>query len=137
MSQSEKEVLGSGPGLASVIALESGPELGEIEIKARGYWEQVWRRFKRDKVAIAGGVFIIFLFFVAFVGARLAQHFLGHGPNDLFIASGGIDQDLLPVGPWHHVGYLAPNGHLQSQLFILGADGTLGRDEFLRILSGA
>jgi peptide/nickel transport system permease protein len=112
-------------------------ELGEIEIEARGYWEQVWRRFKRDKVAIAGGIFIIFLFLVAFVGAPVAKHFLGHGPNDLFIASGGIDQDLLPVGPWHHVGYLDASGHLHNQLFILGADGTLGRDEFLRILYGA
>jgi peptide/nickel transport system permease protein len=112
-------------------------ELGEIEIEARGYWEQVWRRFKRDKVAIGGGIFIVFLFLAAFVGAPLAKHFLGHGPNDLFIASGGIDQDLLPVGPWHHVGYLDASGHLRNQLFILGADGTLGRDEFLRILYGA
>jgi peptide/nickel transport system permease protein len=112
-------------------------ELGEIEIEARGYWEQVWRRFRRDKVAIGGGIFIIFLFLAAFVGAPLAKHFLGHGPNDLFIASGGIDQDLLPVGPWHHVGYLDSAGHLHNQLFILGADGTLGRDEFLRILYGA
>ena len=55
MSQTEKENLGAGAGLAGAIALETGTELGELEVKARGYWEQVWRRFKRDKIAIAGG----------------------------------------------------------------------------------
>ena len=38
----------------------------------------------RDKVALAGGAFMIFLLFAAFVGAPLAAHFLGHGPNDQF-----------------------------------------------------
>ena len=62
MSQTDsKEVLGSGAGLAGAVAIESGTELGEIEVKARGYWEQVWRRFKRDKIAIAGGITIILL----------------------------------------------------------------------------
>jgi peptide/nickel transport system permease protein len=128
------------PGGAPAAGLLVGghiDEIGEIQVAARGYWEQVWRRLKRDKVAIAGGVFIVFLVIVAFVGAPIAKHFLGHGPNDLFIASGGIDQDLLPVGPWHHVGYLDAAGHLHNQLFILGSDGTLARDEFLRILYGA
>jgi ABC-type dipeptide/oligopeptide/nickel transport system permease subunit len=129
-------VLSGQAPTAGVVTGSELAELGEIEIRARGYWEQVWRRFKRDKVAIAGGFFIVFLFFAAFAGAPIAQHFLGHGPNDLFIASGGV-VDFLPVGPWHHVGYLSPDGHLQNQLFILGADGTLGRDEFLRILYGA
>ena len=134
--QTDLVLSGQAPTAGMVTGAEI-TEIGEIEVEARGYWEQVWRRFKRDKVAIAGGLFIIFLFLVAFIGAPLAKHFLGHGPNDLFIASGGIDQDLLPVGPWHHVGYLSPDGHLHNQLFILGADGTLGRDEFMRILFGA
>ena len=62
MSQTDsKEVLGAGAGVAGAVAIESGTELGEIEVKARGYWEQVWRRFKRDKIAIAGGITIILL----------------------------------------------------------------------------
>ena len=82
MSHTEKEkVLGGGAGLAGAIVLESGTELGEIEIKARGYWEQVWRRFKRDKIAIGGGITIILLILAAFVGAPIARHFLGHGPD--------------------------------------------------------
>jgi peptide/nickel transport system permease protein len=129
-------VPGGAPG-GGLLAGEHIQELGELEVEARGYWEQVWRRLRRDKIAIAGGCFIVLLVFTAFLGAPLAKHFLGHSPNDLFIASGGIDQNLLPVGPWHHVMKLDPNGHLHRQIFILGADGTLGRDEFLRILYGA
>ena len=40
----------------------------DTNVEARGYWEQVWRRFKRDKVAIGGGVAIIFLVLLCFVG---------------------------------------------------------------------
>src|SRR5689334_7480182 len=78
----QHELISSGAGLAADIAYESGPALGESTqpVKARGYWEQVWRRFRRDRVAIAGGFYIIFLFFVAFAGAPIAAHFLGHGP---------------------------------------------------------
>ena len=62
MAQKEKgrEVLSAGAGLAAEVALESGGELGEITaVRARGYWEQVWIRFKKDKVAIASGFVII------------------------------------------------------------------------------
>src|SRR5205807_9879326 len=88
-------------------------EIGEIEVKARGYWEQVWRRFRRDKVAIAGGVYIIFLLTAAFGGAPLAAHLLGHGPNTIF--GFGVDPNsLLPVGPWTHIStapYAGATGH--------------------------
>ena len=59
------EILSSGAGLSAAIAVESGVELGEFEpVQARGYWEQVWRRFKRDKAAIAGGVTVILILLV-------------------------------------------------------------------------
>jgi ABC-type dipeptide/oligopeptide/nickel transport system permease subunit len=80
---------------------------------------------------MASGVFIIFLIMVAIFGGPLAAALLGHGPNDIFFS--GVNQDLLPVGPWTHV--QKPGGG--TTLFILGADGTLGRDEFLRLLYGA
>jgi len=111
------------------------PEDG-VPVQARGYWEGVWLRLKRDKVAIAGGIFIILLIFVAFVGAPIAKKLLGHGPNDLFPypGQGGIDANLLPKGPMSTVQDPITGS---KQLFILGADGSLGRDEFLRILYGA
>jgi ABC-type dipeptide/oligopeptide/nickel transport system permease subunit len=135
MSQSEKEVLGGGAGLAGAIAIESGPELGaDVEIKARGYWEQVWTRLRRDKLALVGGVTIIVLVFSAFVGAPLAQYLLGHSPNDPFFI-GGISSSGQPIGPLAHIADPFHPGH-KTWLF-LGADSTLGRDEFLRLLYGA
>jgi peptide/nickel transport system permease protein len=134
MSQSEKEVLGGGAGLAGAIAIESGTELGEIEIKARGYWEQVWTRFKRDKLALVGGVTIILLLLVAFIGAPVAQYLLGHSPDDPFFI-GGIGTNGQPIGPLAHIADPFHPGH-KTWLF-LGADSTLGRDEFLRLLYGA
>jgi ABC-type dipeptide/oligopeptide/nickel transport system permease subunit len=140
MATQEREVLSSAGGLAGTVAVETHGELGEVEqIRARGYWENVWRRFKRDKVAIAGGIFVIFLFITAFVGAPIAGHFLGHGPNDQFQA-GATDEGGIPVGPFSHVTelpYPGATGHFPTTYFVLGGDGTLGRDEFLRILYGA
>jgi peptide/nickel transport system permease protein len=105
------------------------------EIKARGYWEQVWRRFRRDRVAIASFFVIILIVLVAFPGAWIAQKLLGHGPNDLFLSGehAGVDERLVPVGPMSWAD--KPDG--SQTLFILGGDGTLGRDLFLRLLYGA
>src|SRR5436190_20781750 len=71
-------------GLGAAVAAETHGELGEGEILARGYWELVWIRFKRDRIANASGVFIIVLVLVAFIGAPVAQHFLGQSPNESF-----------------------------------------------------
>jgi peptide/nickel transport system permease protein len=142
--EKQSELMSSGAGLATAVAMESHGELGSIEsVKARGYWEQVWLRFKRDKVAIAGGVFIILLFLIAFVGAPVAQHVLGHGPNDIY--AGGLDaESQLPVGPLTKIstepypGAIAPDGGtFKDTYFVLGADSQLGRDMFLRLLYGA
>ena len=139
MATQEKhtEVLNSAAGLGAAVAVESGTQLGELEqIRARGYWEQVWLRLKRDKIAIGSALFIVFLFLVAFVGAPIAAALLGHGPDDLFVTT-ALTPELVPVGPWSHV--IDPNsasGNEQT-LFVLGAADTLGRDEFLRLLYGA
>ena len=79
-TQDRREVLSAGAGLAAEVALETGGELGEIQqqVMARGYWEQVWRRFSKDKVAIASGIFIILLFATAFAGAPIASSWLGY-----------------------------------------------------------
>jgi len=112
---------------AEVIADPSAPV-----VKARGYWEQIWRRLRADKVALVGGFFIIVMFVVAFIGAPIAARLLGHGPNDQFFSA--VDPDsFLPVGPWTWVE--TPDGG--KTLFVLGADSTIGRDLFLRLLYGA
>jgi peptide/nickel transport system permease protein len=130
--EKHSELISSGVGLAGAIALESGDQLGEqIDVKARGYWEQVWRRFRRDRVAVGSIFFIVFLVLLCFPGAWLAQKFLGHGPDDLFFD--GVDDRLIPLGPWSYV--TNPESG-ERQLFILGSDSALGRDEFLRLLYG-
>jgi len=76
---------------------------------------------------------IALLLFAAFAGAPIAAALLGHGPNDLFYTA--MNARGAPVGPWSTVADPAHPG--QHTLFILGADSTLGRDEFLRVLYGA
>ena len=137
MAQKEQEVIvSSGAGLATAVGVESGPELGHVEeVQARGYWEQVWRRLRRDKVAIASGIFIIFLILVAFGGAPIAKHFLGHGPDDIFTGTAAVDSvSLLPANPWTHIDNYYTN---KTNLLPLGAANRLGQDEFLRLLYGA
>ncbi|MDQ2911101.1 MAG: ABC transporter permease [Actinomycetota bacterium] len=129
------ELLSSGAGLGAAVAVESGTELGELgPIRARGYWEQVWRRFSRDKAAISSGVFIILLLLAAYPGAALARALLGHGPGDIYGTNGLNANTLLPVGPFSHVAKLDGTG---TSFFLLGSDSQLGRDEFLRLLYGA
>jgi len=127
------ELLSSGAGLGAAVAVETGTELGEA-VAARGYWEQVWRRFRHDKAAIASALFIVFLFLAAYPGAAIARMLLGHGPGDIFGTNGLDPNTLLPVGPFSHVANLDGSG---TSLFVLGSDSQLGRDEFLRLLYGA
>ena len=102
--QKDRDLVGSQAGLASAVAIESHGELGEVEeIRARGYWEQVWRRFRRDKVAIGSGFFIIFLILAAVIGGPIAKHYLGHGANEVNLDAGSHGIQALPVGPWAHV----------------------------------
>jgi peptide/nickel transport system permease protein len=131
----DQELLSSGAGLGAAVAVETGTELGELEaVEARGYWEQVWRRLRKDKAALLSAGFIILLLLAAYPGATLAKALLGHGPNDIFGTNGLDPNTLLPVGPFSHVQKLDGSG---TSLFILGSDSQLGRDEFLRLLYGA
>ena len=139
----ENEVVVSGAaGLGAAVASETGAELGTLgSVRARGYWELVWIRFKRDRIAIASGIFIILLVLVAFAGAPIARHFIGHGPNDIFgTETGAVEPtSLLPANPWTHITYLAPPTytHENHDILVLGAANRLGQDEFLRLLYGA
>ncbi len=147
-SRDRREVVGGQAGLAAITAAETHGELGEGEltaIRARGYWEQVWRRFRRDKVAIASGTFIVFLVLFLIAGAPISEHYLGHGPNEINQSAGQHGITFLPVGPWAHVkcsdfspipASCAGKGANATQLFPLGADGNLGHDEFLRLVYG-
>jgi peptide/nickel transport system permease protein len=136
MPQREKEIVVSGAaGLGAAVAAEAGTELGELEaIRARGYWELVFLRFRRDRVAIASGVFIILLILICFAGAPIAAHYIGHGPDDIFTGTAAVtNPGLLPANPGTWIDNYYTN---HRDILILGAEGRLGQDEFLRLLYG-
>jgi ABC-type dipeptide/oligopeptide/nickel transport system permease subunit len=87
----------------------------------RSPWQIFWQRFRRDRVALVGLAFIVFLTVVA-ICAPLIAHFVAHrGPNEL--NSDLTDAIGLPkVGP--------------SKEYWFGVD-TVGRDVFVRTVYGA
>jgi peptide/nickel transport system permease protein len=132
------ELAGAG-GDGGTIVVDGG--VVATEVKARGYWEQVWLRFKQDRVAMVGGIFIIVLLLSAFVGGPIAARIIGHGPDEIF--ANGVDLNTLqPVGPLTKISTApfptaAGTKGFEDTFLILGGDGQLGRDMFLRILYGA
>jgi peptide/nickel transport system permease protein len=125
------------------------PERGSTQVvPAASPWRLGWRRLRRDRVAIASGIFLVALVLAVFPGAKIASMALNHGPDDLYPYA--VDNDTLrPFGPWAHVPdthQLAPQTEdfetppppkgTPDTVFILGADGPLGHDLFLRLLYG-
>ncbi|HEV3474986.1 MAG TPA: ABC transporter permease, partial [Actinomycetota bacterium] len=99
-----------------------GPEAGGEPTQGvigRSPWQLFWRRFRRDKVALAGLIFIGILVVLA-LGAPLIATLVGHGPNQNFVHTA-----LSPIG--------VPEG--PSGEFLFGADGA-GRDLFVRVIYG-
>ena len=116
------------PGGAALAGSAGDVESGGVE--ARGYWENAFRRLRRDRLAIVSAVIIVLFIIIPFIGLPLAQRWLGHGPNDL--VSGGVE-NFVPVGPFSTVS----DGHGGTTYLLLGASDLVGRDEFLRLLAGA
>jgi len=85
--------------------------------------ELIIRRFKRDKFAIGGLIFLGIMILLA-IFAPLISKLLGHDPNSVSYLRQMTQENGLPNGP---------NFHLK---FFFGADGA-GRDLFVRVLYGA
>ncbi len=101
-----------------------GPEVGgepSKQVVGRSPGQLFWRRFRRDKFAFAGIIFIVFMVVLATVGAPLLAGVVHHEPNEVFVSE-ALDEIGLPSGP--------------SSEFWFGAD-TAGRDLFVRVLYGA
>ncbi|RZU50731.1 peptide/nickel transport system permease protein [Krasilnikovia cinnamomea] len=100
-------------------------EPGEKAIAGRSLKQIAWRRLKKDKVAMAGGVVVVFLTFIAVIAPLLTKWF-GHPIDEFHIDK--IDPTFgTPIGPW---------GGISSD-FLLGVEPTSGRDVFSRIVYGA
>jgi peptide/nickel transport system permease protein len=103
---------------------QAGPQIGgepSGQVVGRSPGQLFWRRFRRDKFALAGIFFILFMVLVATVGAPLVANLAGHAHNQTSVR-GALNELGLPVGP--------------SSDYWFGAD-TAGRDVFVRVAYGA
>lgn len=103
-------------------------------------------RLRRDRAALSALALAAVILLACFVGAPVLTHLLGHGPNDLFPYA--VDDNLRPVGPLSlvpdtHAALVGDDGEVvppaartPDTLLVLGGDGALGRDLFLRVLYG-
>ncbi|HZE16421.1 MAG TPA: ABC transporter permease, partial [Mycobacterium sp.] len=118
--------LPGAPGSAPSVqpdGLSERPAVGAIQGRSLG--QIAWRRLKRDKLALAGGAFIIFLLLVASLAGPITSWY-GHGP--FAFNSNLIDANLgTPRGGFGGVSW--------SHWF--GVEPINGRDLFARIVYGA
>jgi peptide/nickel transport system permease protein len=112
MAQSQSEVL-------SEHALEAVGTPG-VQVAGRTPWQIFWSRFRKDRVAIAGALFVLALIIVALTAPILSRILVHHGPNEQFNEM--TNEFSIPYGP--------------NAQFWFGAD-QVGRDLFVRTLYGA
>ena len=113
-----------GTGVPHLVEPSSGLTAGDpLEfgaIAGRTPWQLFWRNFKKDKLAIAGLVFIVLLV-IAAIAAPLITKLIGASPPNL-INTDALDSFGTPTGP--------------SSEHLFGVD-PLGRDVLSRTLYGA
>ncbi|MBA3843232.1 MAG: ABC transporter permease [Actinobacteria bacterium] len=97
-------------------------------------WLLVWRRFRRDRIAVAALIVVCGILLACFVAEPLLELLLGHDGSQPISAA--VDINLRPVGPFSFASYTSPDGASHRAFLLLGGDGPLGRDELLRLLSG-
>jgi peptide/nickel transport system permease protein len=98
---------------------------GEKAIAGRSLRQIAWRRLKRDKVALGGGIVVVVLIIIAFLAPVLTRLF-GHPIDEYHIDQ--IDPTFsTPLKPFGGI----------SKDFIFGVEPTSGRDVFSRIVFGA
>jgi peptide/nickel transport system permease protein len=122
-----------------------------VGVKAGGggpsHFLLTWRRFARDRWSLVAAVVFAGVLLVSFAGGPIVSRAVGHNGFDQFPYA--ATQLQKPVGPWTMVpalnysaggsasGELAPPPvGTKKTLMVLGADGPLGRDEFIRLLDG-
>jgi peptide/nickel transport system permease protein len=121
--------------VSTPLEVEPGSHVGDVEavrpggtaIEGRSLRQIAWRRLKRDKVAMVGGCFLVFLVLVA-IFAPLIVRLLGNSPyefhQNLIDTEGGT---LAPIGKFGGMSWDHP----------MGIEPVNGRDIFSRVLYGA
>jgi ABC-type dipeptide/oligopeptide/nickel transport system permease subunit len=100
---------------------EAGVTGAGVPIEGRSLGQIAWRRLRRDKVAMAGGIFIIFLILVAIFGPYLVQN------PDTYNANLINPTFSRPIGPWGGISLAHP----------FGVEPVTGRDMLARTVVGA
>src|SRR6516225_6358964 len=90
-------------------------------IEGRSPGQIAWMRLRRDRVAMAGGIYIVFLILVAIIGPHLVQN------PDTFHPNLVNPTFSRPIGPWGGISLAHP----------LGVEPVTGRDVLARIVNGA
>jgi ABC-type dipeptide/oligopeptide/nickel transport system permease subunit len=104
-----------GPSPESGVASAGGP------IEGRSLGQIAWRRLRKDRVAMAGGIVIVFLILVAIIGPHLVQ-------NPDTYNSNLVDPTFSrPIGPWGGISLAHP----------FGVEPVTGRDMLARTVVGA
>jgi ABC-type dipeptide/oligopeptide/nickel transport system permease subunit len=124
LSAGELEVAAASPGAA-----DSSLDPSTRAIEGRSLWQIAWRRLRRDKVAMAGGIFVIFLAIVAALAGPLT-HWYGQDPNTIHNTPPGdlLDQSTqMPLGSYGGI----------TGTHWLGVTPTLGNDVLANLIYGA
>jgi peptide/nickel transport system permease protein len=90
-------------------------------IEGRSLWQIAWIRLRRDKVAMGGGIFIVFLILLAIIGPHFVEN------PDAFNPSLVDPTFLRPIGSFGGISWAHP----------LGVEPENGRDVLARIVVGA
>jgi peptide/nickel transport system permease protein len=100
---------------------EAGVTSAGMPIEGRSLGQIAWRRLRKDRVAMGGGIVIVFLILVAVVGPHLVQ-------NPDTYNSNLIDPTFSrPIGPWGGISLAHP----------FGVEPVTGRDMLARTVVGA
>ena len=108
-------------------ATATPPGVEPKQIEGRSLSRIAWTRLKKDRVALAGGIVIIFLIVVAILAGPINK-LLGHPQNEFHPEK--VDPNLggIPTpGTWGGI----------SKDFILGVEPPFGRDLFTQVIYGA
>ena len=122
-----------GEGVLSTLedpsATHADPEavlVGEEQIEGRSLTQIAWARLRRDKVALAGGFFIIILILVA-IFAPLIVKITGGPPNEWHEDLLDMNIGGIPIGTFGGMSWQHP----------MGLETVHGRDIFSRVIYGA
>src|SRR4051812_6309757 len=91
---------------------------------SRGLWSNAWRQFRRNKLAMAGLVFLFLLTFVAIFAPAIAPH-------------NPVQSDLRTAGKYRQAAWIQVDDPKRTGdwSYPLGTDGN-GRDVFSRLVYG-